>query len=166
MGWMDQFVCPFIRWRTVGTFPVRSEYKHSCRELVPLCLRAHTALRGPGFLFFWDVRLGVEWMYHIARGGLAFLRTFQTVLQRDWTLFFFFHSHRRWQGFRLPRTRVGGFILAVPAGAELRLAVLWFSHHPRWLVTLSLFSCAYSSSVCLLWRSVYTRLLPVFKLDF
>lgn len=29
-------------------------------------------------------------MYHIARGGLAFLRTFQTVLQRDWTLFFFF----------------------------------------------------------------------------
>lgn len=62
-------------------------------------------------------------MYHIARGGLAFLRTFQTVLQRDWTLFFF-HSHRRWQGFQLPRTRVGVFILAVPEGAELRLAVL------------------------------------------
>lgn len=38
--------------------------------------------------------------------------------------FFFFHSHRQWQGFRLPRTRVGVFILAVPAGAELRLAVL------------------------------------------
>ena len=39
----------------------------------------------------------------------------------------------------------------------------WFAF-PLWLLVLSIFSCAYWPSVCLLWENVYSDSLPIFKL--
>ena len=40
----------------------------------------------------------------------------------------------------------------------------WFAF-PWWLVILSIFSCACWPSVCLLWRNIYSDLVPIFQLD-
>ena len=40
----------------------------------------------------------------------------------------------------------------------------WFAF-PWWLLMLSIFSCTYRSSVCLLWKNIYLVPLPIFKLD-
>ena len=133
-------------------FPCLAYCKQCCNEHRSACV-----FLNDGFL--WMPRCEI-----VGSSIFSFLRNLHTVLHSDYQ-------------FTFPPAVREGFLFAAPSpaftvcrflnnghsdGCELipycSFAFLW------WLVMLSIFTCAFWPSLCLLWRNVYLRLLPNFWL--
>ena len=113
-----------------------------------------------------DICPGVGLLGHMVTLYLVFLRKLHTVLHSGCTIY-------------IPTNSVGGFLFLHTLSSIwlfvdfLMMAILTSM---RWYLTVvlicisliisnvSIFSCAYWPSVCLLWRNVYLGLLPIFRL--
>ena len=95
----------------------------------------------------------------------SFLRILFTDLHSSCTDL---HSHQQCKGFLFSPQPLHHLLFAdflmmtILTTGRWYLLSLWFAF--IWLVILIIFSCVIWSSVCLLWRTVYLDLLPIFWL--